>query len=142
MRHIVNLLLQLTAQIQKEHLLFQSKRSKLKHQPGEPGHIIVPCFLHLMFIYKHVVTSTDTSHTKRTLTLPTEKEQTQNQMLHLHPPMIQNDKKQCKTNRYYIAVFTKPFTYKCFTYNHSGETIGDESQQTKNPDNNRLFVKT
>jgi hypothetical protein len=43
--------------------------------------------------------------------------------------MIQNDKKQGKRNRYYIAVFTKPFTYKCFTYNHPGETVRDENQK-------------
>jgi hypothetical protein len=36
--------------------------------------------------------------------------------------------KKGKRNRYYIVVFTKPFTYKCFTYNHPGETVRDENQ--------------
>jgi hypothetical protein len=67
--------------------------SKLKHQPGEQDHIIFPCFLYLMFIYEYIVTSIDGSHTKRTLTFPIEKEQTESDAA---PSPINDTKQQQK----------------------------------------------
>jgi hypothetical protein len=45
-----------------------------------------------MFIYEHIVTLIDSSHTKRTLTFPTEKEQTESDV----SPSTTNDTKRQK----------------------------------------------
>jgi hypothetical protein len=45
-----------------------------------------------MFIYEHIVTLIDSSHTKRTLTFPTKKEQTESDV----SPSTTNDTKRQK----------------------------------------------
>jgi hypothetical protein len=78
------------------------------------------------------VTSIHSSNTNRTLIFQPKKNK-QKHIMHFHLSMIQNVKNQGKLNSYYIAVFIQHFTYQCFTYNLSGETHPDESQQ-KNHD--------